>query len=36
MSKNNFHEIVTIFKTQIGPKIENDQNLLRFGTFNIF
>ena len=33
--KNNVCEICTTWYTQIGPKVKNSQNLLKFGTCNI-
>ena len=35
MSKNNFHETFNIFQAQIGTKIKNGQNLLKFGLIGI-
>ena len=34
--KNYFYEILTTCSPQIGPKIENAQNLLKLGTFDIW
>ena len=33
--KNNFYEILTTCQAQIGPKIKNTQNLLKFGSLDI-
>ena len=35
MSKNNFHETFNICQAQIGTKIKNGQNLLKFGLIGI-
>ena len=35
MSKNIFCETFTTCQAQIGPKIKNAENLLKFGTYDI-